>query len=73
MLDDIDKDPSIRFMKAGNGQEYYTRTELAAHPNWSDVMERSDDYCATAYWFMDRPESELPPIAPAAERMKELP
>ena len=37
----------------------------------AEVMERSDDYCATAYWFMDRPESELPPIAPAAERMKD--
>lgn len=73
MLDDMDKDPSLKFMKAGDGTEYYTRAELAAHPNWSDVMERSDDYCATAYWFMDRPESELPPIAPAAERMQDLP
>jgi Protein of unknown function (DUF2961) len=73
MLDDMDKDPSLKFMKAGDGTEYYTRTELAAHPDWSNVMERSDDYCATAYWFMDHPESELPPIAPAAERMKDLP
>ncbi|HUA64765.1 MAG TPA: glycoside hydrolase family 172 protein [Alphaproteobacteria bacterium] len=72
MLDDMNKDPSLKFMKAGDGTEYYTRAELAAHPNWSNVMERSDDYCATAYWFMDRPESELPPIAPAAERIKDL-
>jgi hypothetical protein len=60
-------------MKAGNGQEYYTREELAAHPNHSNVMERTDDYCATAYWFMDHPENGLPAIASAADRMKDLP
>lgn len=73
MLDDMEKNPSLRFMKAGDGREYYTRAELAAHPDWSNVMERSDDYCATAYWFMDRAQSELPPIATAGERMKDLP
>jgi Protein of unknown function (DUF2961) len=73
MLKDMDKDPSLKFMKAGDGKEYYTREELAANPKRSNVMERSDDYCATAYWFMDSPESELPPIAPVAERLKDLP
>jgi hypothetical protein len=72
MLDDMERDPSIKFMKAGDGKEFYTHAELAAHPHWNNVIERSDDYCASAYWFMDRPESELPPIAPAAERMKDL-
>lgn len=73
MLADMDKDPTLKFMKAGDGTEYYTREELAATPKRSNVMERSDDYCATAYWYMDRPESELPEIAPAPERMKDLP
>jgi hypothetical protein len=73
MLEDMDKDSSLKFMKAGDGKEYYTREELAAAPQRSNVMERSDDYCATAYWYMDRAESELPEIAPAAERMKDLP
>jgi hypothetical protein len=73
MLEDMVKDPSVKFMKAGNGKEYYTKDELAAHPTHSNVIERTDDYCATAYWFMDTPESQLPPIAPADERMKDLP
>src|SRR5665213_891387 len=73
MLADLDKDPSLKFMKAGDGQEYYTRAELAASPHRAEVMERTDDYCATAYWFLDRPENGLPPIAPADERMKDLP
>ncbi|HEX3627912.1 MAG TPA: glycoside hydrolase family 172 protein, partial [Verrucomicrobiae bacterium] len=72
MLADMDKDPSLKFMKAGDGTEYYTRAELEAHPKRSNVMERSDDYCATAYWFMNTPESELPPLAPVAERLKDL-
>jgi hypothetical protein len=73
MLDAMDKDPSLKFMKAGDGKLYYTREELAATPKRSDVMERTDDYSATAYWFLDRAENGLPPIAPAAERMKDLP
>jgi hypothetical protein len=73
MLEAMDKDPSLKFMKAGDGTQYYTREELAAHPERSDVMERTDDCCATAYWYLDRPENNLPPLAPAAERMKDLP
>jgi hypothetical protein len=30
---------------------------------------RSDDVAAVAYFYLDRPEAALPPIAPAAERM----
>ncbi len=73
MLDSMDKDPSLKFMKAGDGTQYYTREELAAEPNRAEVMERVDDYCATAYWYMDKPENGLPSLAPAAERMKDLP
>jgi hypothetical protein len=36
-------------------------------------MERIDDHCATAYWYLDKPENGLPPIAPFAERIKDLP
>src|SRR5262249_21757742 len=57
MLAAMDKDPTLRFMKAGKGDEYYTREELEQNPKKSDVMERIDDYCATAYWYMDKPEN----------------
>jgi hypothetical protein len=73
MLEAVDKDPSLRFMKAGDGTQYYTREELAAAPNRAEVMERVDDFCATAYWYLNRPENGLPAIAPAAERLKDLP
>jgi hypothetical protein len=36
-------------------------------------MERTDDFSATAYWYMDKPENGLPPMAPPAERTKDLP
>jgi len=73
MLEAMDKDPSLRFMKAGDGAEYYSREELVANPDRAEVMERIDDHCATAYWYMDKPENGLPPIAPAAERLRDLP
>ncbi|MBZ4187484.1 glycoside hydrolase family 172 protein [Niabella beijingensis] len=33
---------------------------------------RVDDYSATAYFYLDRPENELPPLPPVAERIKGL-
>ena len=73
MLDAMDKDPSLKFMKAGEPGQYYTREELEKEPNRADVMERIDDHCATAYWYMDKPGSDFPPIAPFADRIKDLP
>jgi hypothetical protein len=73
MLQAMDKDPSLKFMKAGKGGEFYTREELAKNPKMSDVMERIDDYCATVYWYMDKPENGLPPLADVASRLKDLP
>ncbi len=33
---------------------------------------RVDNYSATAYFYLDKPESNLPPLAPLAERIKGL-
>ena len=77
MLEVMDEDPTIRFMKAGDGTEYYTREELkeciAKDPGYSAVVERTDDYCSTAYWYMDSPENQLGPIAELSERLADLP
>lgn len=73
MIEALGKDPSLRFMKTGKGDEFYTREELEKNPKRAEVMERIDDHCATAYWYMDKPENGLGPIAPAADRMKDLP
>ena len=73
MLDAMEKDPSIRFMKAGDGTEYYSREELEEHRDWARVMERIDDHCATAYWYMDKPANALPALMKVEERLKDLP
>ncbi|MHB1457541.1 MAG: glycoside hydrolase family 172 protein [Armatimonadota bacterium] len=72
MLDSLVKDPSVVFMKAGDGTQFYSREELEAEPQRAEAMERIDDYTATAYWYMDSPENGLPPIAPFKERVKDL-
>jgi len=69
----MDADPQLRFMKTGKGDEYYTRAELEANPKTEATVERVDDHCVTAYWYMDRPENDLGPIADFAERIKDLP
>jgi len=38
MLAAMDKDPTLRFMKAGDGTQYYTREELAKTPERAEVM-----------------------------------
>jgi hypothetical protein len=35
-------------------------------------FERADDYSSTVYFYLDSPESPLPPIAPVAERVAGL-
>lgn len=73
MLESLTKYPELRFMKAGDGTQYYTREELEAHPEWANVMERVDDYCSTVYWYMDSPMNNLPAIGSVEERLKDLP
>jgi hypothetical protein len=41
-------------------------------PDGHTNFYRSDDVAAVAYFYLDRPEGVLPPIAPAAERTAEL-
>jgi hypothetical protein len=36
------------------------------------IFERQDDWSSCAYFYLDRPENGLPPLAPAAERMAGL-
>jgi hypothetical protein len=35
-------------------------------------FERADDWSAVAYFYLDRPENGLPPLAPVAERVAGL-
>jgi len=72
LLECMDKSPGIKLMKAGDGTQYYMREEIEARPEHAEVLERFDDYTATAYWYMDKPQNELPEIAEVSERIKDL-
>ncbi|MCC7144985.1 MAG: DUF2961 domain-containing protein [Phycisphaeraceae bacterium] len=43
--------------------------DLAAE---GSLFERADDWCACAYFYLDTPTSNLPPLAPASERTADL-
>lgn len=62
-----------RFMKAGKGDQYYSRQELRANPDRAQAFELQGDYCATAYWYMNKPANSLPPMAEVGERITQLP
>jgi hypothetical protein len=51
-----------------NGKRLDDPTLPDGHTNYY----RSDDVAAVAYFYLDRPVSGLPPIRPAAERLKDL-
>jgi hypothetical protein len=44
----------------------------ASHPQGGVNYYRSDDVSATAYFYLDRPENGLPPLAPADLRVRHL-
>lgn len=41
-------------------------------PTGSTNYYRRDDVSATAYFYLDKPESNLPPIAPTELRLKDM-
>ena len=66
----MDKDPSIKFIKTGKGDEVYSREELKENPEAEITVERSgDDHVATAYWYMNSPTNNLPELAPYKQRI----
>ena len=60
-------------MKTGKVGEFFEEKEVEDLGDGFVLIEREDDYCATAYWYMDCPTNSLPPLAPPAERMEDLP
>ncbi len=60
-------------MKAGKGGEFFTQKEVENMGDSFVLVEREDDYCATAYWYIDKPINSLPELAPVKERVVNLP
>ena len=49
----------------------HNRFDPKVHENWQN-FEPPQDVCATAYWYQTLPSPDWGPIAPYAERMKDL-
>jgi hypothetical protein len=43
-----------------------------ACPNGFVLFTRRDDWCGTSYFYLDRPENDLPPLAPLEARLANL-
>lgn len=59
------------FIAPGDGSEIIDREQVLARSEYH-LFEREDDWSATAYFYLDRPVSDLPPIAGYEERVKGL-
>ena len=55
-------------VSAGDGRGRLTQADVAAGPQYN-LFEREDDWCSTAYFYLDRPVNELPGIAAYEERV----
>ena len=42
------------------------------HPQGGCNFYRRDDVSATVYFYLDRPENDLPPLAPAEQRVQDM-
>ncbi len=78
-LRSMDVNPDIRFMVAGEDKKenLLTRQDVveAIEKNspLAPLTEGSHDCCATAYWYMDKPENGMGDIPSVERRMADLP
>lgn len=72
ILQAIKEFPNQKYMKTGNGSQDFTAEELEKADDCFFLLERQDDYCATAYWYLDKPENKLAALQPLAERISDL-
>lgn len=69
----MDKDPKTKIMKTGEPGQFWTRKELEElGSSGGTTFERADDHFATAYWYINSPTNNLPPLAPYKERVEGL-
>jgi hypothetical protein len=83
MLDEgVPIQPVTTSWKDDEGQDHFVKlleldppVAIEDHPSpdyaWTNYY-REDDVCATAYFYLDRPENGLPPLAPFQERVEGL-
>jgi hypothetical protein len=62
-----------RLLRIGDGSDWMTREDIAAGTYGEHFLfERQDDWCATAYLYLDTPEGQMPPIASYEARVAGL-
>lgn len=67
------KEKGIKELVAcGDGTGRLTTDDIRAEEHYCGLFEREDDWCATAYFYLDKPASELPAIQPYEERVAGL-
>lgn len=54
--------------KAGPGRELVDLSAQGGLPDYG-LFERADDWCSCAYFYLDAPRNELPPLLPVAARL----
>lgn len=63
--------PGKKFILGGDGTQEMTPEKLETAGQYG-LFEREDDWSSVVYFYLDRPESSLPAIAPYAERVAGL-
>lgn len=63
MLKHMEEKGIEELVRTGDGTGVLTRADLEASGDYG-LFERQDDWCATAYFYLDKPSSNLPSIMP---------
>ncbi len=68
MIGHVETHPDVPFLATGDGKTKLTSENILAGPDFA-AYERSDDWCATAYFYLNSPVDDLPAIEPYEKRM----
>ncbi len=68
----MEKSGLKEYILAGSGEEKITLDDLKKTDGDWWMFERFDDWCATSYFYLDSPTSDLPPIESAQNRIAGL-
>lgn len=71
MLEHMKKTGLSQLPACGDGTGVKTVADIEAGGDYG-LFERQDDWCATAYFYLDKPSSSLPAIQPYEERVAGL-
>jgi hypothetical protein len=65
-------DDSVQHNLLEEGASVRLEDDTFPPDTWTNYL-RQDDVCAVAYFYLDSPTNGLPPLAPLAERIKNMP